>query len=63
MLDREGPDLGALELHHVAGLEFDQVELEPDPADQPAEGLEEVVEPRAARQIVSGASRSVRSYV
>ena len=38
VLDLEGADLGALELHHVAGLELDQVEPEADPPDQPAAG-------------------------
>ena len=47
--DLEGADLGVLELHHVAGLEFDQVETEADPPDQLAERLEQVLE--AARAV------------
>ena len=50
VLDLEGADLGVLERHHVAGLEFDQVEPEADPPDQPAERLEQVLAGRAGRR-------------
>src|SRR4029077_3830413 len=49
VLDREGAHLGAVAGDRIAGLQFDQVELVADPADHPAETLDQVTQ--AARPI------------